>query len=289
MKSKLKLFIPVVVISLLAMNACKSTQDKANAKSETTSDSSTQTNMVKEYYMQFATAPQSLDAGKEISFSLTPKIKGSESEAVPLETMHDYKIHLILVSNDLSFYQHLHPEYNADGSYTVKTMLKNGGKYVLFADYMPSGSDDKIERFEIVVTGNELEAKLYNKENLTASADGYTVKLESESGKFATNETNHIAAIISKNGKEINANELETLMSSKGHMVIISADTKKYIHVHPEVEDNRLDLHADFDTPGIYHAFFQFQTDGKIHLVDFVLNVTKGNNTNAPKKEMHHH
>ena len=289
MKSKLKLFIPLIVTGMLSMYACKSTQDKANAKNEPASDTSMQTNMPKEYYMQFATAPQSLDAGKEISFSLTPKIKGSEGEAVPLETMHDYKIHLILVSNDLSFYQHLHPEYNADGSYTVKTMVKNGGKYVLFADYMPSGADDKIERFEITVTGNELEAKLYNKENLTATADGYTVNLEVESGKLVTGETNHIAAIISKNGKGINANDLETLMSSKGHMVIISADTKKYIHVHPEVEDNRLDLHADFETPGIYRAFFQFQTGGKIHLVDFVLQVAQGDNNKTIEHKEHHH
>lgn len=290
MKNKLIFITPMLVFVVLLTNSCKSTQDQSNpSKSEDVVTSEVDGKKANEYYLQFSTTPQTLDAGNEVNISFTPKLKGSENEAVPLETMHDHKIHLVLVSYDLSYYQHLHPEYNADGSYSIKTLVKNGGKYVLFADYMPAGGNNQIERFEMIANGNEREAKSYNKENLTAMVDGYKVELISENGKFVTNETTHIGAVISKNGKEINANDLETLMSAKGHMVMISADTKMYIHVHPEVEDNKLDLHAFFDNPGIYRAFFQFQTDGKIHLAEFVVNVEQGSSAKPKEEDGHHH
>lgn len=234
---------------------------------------SKQAQVKNEYYLAFNANPQLTEAGKQVTFSFTPKIKGNENKQVPLETMHEYKVHLIVVSNDLSFYQHLHPDTNSDGSYTINSTFRSGGKYVLFADYMPTGGEEKVERIEMNVTGKQPEAKSYTKENLVSKIDNYTVTLQSSTGKFETGKTNHFTATITMNGKEINANDLENIMGTKGHMVAISKDTKQFVHVHPEIENGKLDLHADFTTPGIYRAFFQFQTEGKVRTADFVLNV----------------
>ena len=69
--------------------------------------------------MQFKPSNESPTAGAEVNLSFTPKMKGNESAAVPLDVEHEKKIHLILASNDLSWFDHIHPEYQADGSYTV--------------------------------------------------------------------------------------------------------------------------------------------------------------------------
>ena len=72
------------------------------------------------YFMQYVSTPNELEAGKEGMLSFTPKIKGKESEAVPLQVIHEKKLHLIVVSKDLAYFEHIHPEYQADGSYQIK-------------------------------------------------------------------------------------------------------------------------------------------------------------------------
>ncbi len=238
-----------------------------------------------EYFISFVNSPQTIEAGKEVTLTFTPKIKGKENDPVPLDIVHEYKIHVIVVSYDLSSYQHIHPDFNADGSYSVKTSVRNGGKYVVFADYMPTGASHVVDRFEFTATGLEIEARKYVKENLTSNSEGYTVTLIPSGSAFKTNSTNHITASVSKNGKEINANDLENIMGAKGHLILISENTEKFVHAHPDIVDGKLDLHANFETPGIYRGFFQFKKDGKEITADFVLNVMEGT---APDNNTEH-
>ena len=67
---------------------------------------------------------------------------------------------------------------------------------------------------------------------------------------------------------------LENIMGAKAHLVILSADTKQYIHVHPEETTNPIQsFHGYFEQSGLYRGFLQFQTDGKVHTVAFTLYV----------------
>ena len=240
-----------------------------------------------EYFIAFMSTPQTAEAGKELTLAFTPKIKDNENEPVPLDIVHEHKIHVIIVSHDLSSYQHIHPEYKADGSYIVKTSVRNGGKYVVFADYMPTGGKHMVDRFEFTATGFEKEAKKYSKENLTSNVDGYTVTLIPSGDNFKTKSTNHITGNVSKNGKEINANDLENIMGAKGHLILISENTQKFVHAHPDIVDGKLDLHADFEEEGIYRGFFQFKKDGKEMTADFVLNVMQGTASDSNANDPH--
>ncbi|MDP3557666.1 MAG: hypothetical protein Q8T03_09850 [Bacteroidota bacterium] len=86
-----------------------------------------------------------------------PNAAEKENEAVPLQVIHEKKLHLIVVSKDLAYFEHIHPEYQADGSYQIKILPKgkaytiskghnetrfdNGGDYMLFADYAPASGN----------------------------------------------------------------------------------------------------------------------------------------------------
>ena len=72
--------------------------------------------------------------------------------------------------------------------------------------------------------------------------------------------------------------DLEPLMGTGGHSVIISSDIREFLHVHPteEVEPNwKGGPHISFRTPkpGLYKAWGQFQHRGKIIVADFILKV----------------
>lgn len=250
-----------------------------------------------EYVMAFEATP-SVEAGKAATLTFTPKIKGNESEMVPLDIQHDKKMHLIVVSKDLSYFDHIHPEFNSDGSYKIavlangasytngqfasETRFDKGGEYVLFADYLPSGATHQLERIELNVAGTPYTPKKFSESKTVSNVDGYEVSLVPEGGKFLRNGTMHISAIVKKDGKEISAEQFETYLAAKAHVVMISADTRDYLHVHPEVVDGRLDLHTEFGKTGIFRGWLQFQTEGKVHTADFAVNVEEGT---APESE----
>ncbi len=249
------------------------------------------------YFMAFKNEP-AVEAGKAAKLSFTPSIKGNESEMVPLDIQHDKKLHLIVVSKDLSYFDHIHPEFQASGSYDInvlpkgvnysngrfhnETKFEQGGDYVLFADYVPSGANHQLERIELNVSGTPYKAQKYTASKTVSMTDGYEVSLEPEGGKFFSEGTSHISGIIKKDGKEVPADSFENYLAAKAHVVVISEDTQNYLHVHPEVVNGRLDLHTTFGKPGIYRGWLQFQTNGQVHTADFVIKVEEGK---APESE----
>ncbi len=244
------------------------------------------------YKMHFSSAPATVESGSAATFSFTPKVVGKETEAVPLDLQHEKKIHLIVVSNDLSYFEHIHPEYQADGSYQIKVLDKNknyadgaghnetrfatGGDYILFADYLPSGGSHQVEKIKLNVKGTPKPVITYNADKLLGTSDKFSVQLEVDGGKLVTGKQIHIAGKVMKDGKEVDVNSLENYLGAKAHMVVISLNDKEYLHVHPDVEGGKFDLHTTFKKAGIHRGWIQFKSEGKVHTVDFVLNVLQG-------------
>lgn len=245
------------------------------------------------YKMKFTTNPTLIEAGKQVTLSMTPQIIGKESELVPLDVAHEKKIHFIMVSTDLSWFDHQHPEYNSTGSYDFNYTFKNAGDYILFADYKPSGGNHTVDIINVNVKGNILPEKKYSKSQLTSDVDGFEISLTSESGKFESGNLQHIIGLITKQGKSIDPNTLENYLGAKAHMVVIGMEDKNYLHVHPGVENGKFDLHTTFDKPGIYRGWIQFQSSGKVHTADFVFKVDQGKKSaskeNTDMESMGHH
>ncbi len=241
----------------------------------------------KTYSMKHSTSTATVEAGKAFTLALTPSIVGEEGQAVALDLHHEKKIHLIIVSSDLSWFSHVHPDYQASGSYDLPITLPAGGEYFFYADYMPSGGTQQLEKFSLTASGKAATAKVYAKAQLSSKVGGYEVKLATADGKLLSGGTQHIAGTISKGGKTVDPNSLEDYLGAKAHVVVIGLQDKDYLHVHPEVEGDHLDLHATFAKPGIYRGWLQFQMEGKVQIADFVLDVAQG--AAAEPEEGHEH
>ncbi|MCE3278602.1 MAG: hypothetical protein K0S44_793 [Bacteroidetes bacterium] len=258
----------------------------------------------KTYVMQFSSTPAQLEAGKEGMMSFTPKIKENENEQVPLDVHHEKKIHLIIVSNDLSYFEHIHPEFNSKGNYDIKILAKDkdftagngknetkfehGGEYIAFADYNPTGGNHQLEKINLKVDGKTKPVVNYTKENRVSNVDGYKVELVPDDGVFLSGKGIHFDGKLSENGKVIDANTLENYLGAKAHMVVIGAEDKSYLHVHPEIENGNFHLHTTFDKPGIYRGWLQFQTNGKVHTAEFTLKVEEGKADSSEKHSDEH-
>lgn len=226
------------------------------------------------YEMRLATIPEAPEAGKPTKLVFTPKLKSDENAQVPLDEVHEEKLHVIVVSSDLAWYDHIHPEFQADGTYTLDEVFPTGGEFVVFADYQPTGAGNQVERHTIAVTGIVSNNEPFTKESLRTETNGYKVSLIPSEGKLVTNNMIHLGVEVMEGKNPVT--DFENIMGTKGHLVIISGDGQKYLHVHPDEVDGKMDLHTQFDQPGIYRAYFQFQTNGKLHTSYFTLNVKEG-------------
>jgi hypothetical protein len=235
--------------------------------------------------MRFSADPDRPKPEEDVSLVLTPVSKEQPGAPVPLEVEHTKKIHLIIVNEDLSWFEHIHPAELTDGTYRVLEKFPSPGAYTLFADYKPTGGEPKVDRLSLEVKGDAPAAKAYETDRLSSDAgDGFTAVLTPAGGQLSTGQTSHIEGKVLRNGKELDVNTLEDYLGAKAHMVVIGLTDKNYLHVHPGVSGSAFDLQTTFEKPGIYRGWLQFQSANKIYTSDFVFKVRQGEPSATPIK-----
>jgi hypothetical protein len=245
-----------------------------------------------EYFTAFTANPAQLEAGKPAMLSFTPKIKGNESAPVPLDLVHEKKMHLILVSDDLSWFDHIHPEYSASGSYDIKVLAKGenfsagrghnetrfdaGGKYWAFTDFKPTGGLNQVHKTELNVAGTPAKTVAYTQPRLKTNVDGYSITFDPHGGALVSGSPLHMHIDIMEKGQRLTPDKIENYLGAKAHVVMIETTTKEFLHVHPEAVGDEIEMNTTFAKPGTYRGWLQFQTDGKVHTADFVVKVEEG-------------
>ena len=227
----------------------------------------------KTYAMKFAPTPMQLTAGQPSQLVFTPQEVGNEAAPVPLAVVHEKKIHLIIVSKDLGQFYHEHPEYTAQGNYKANYTFPKGGDYVLFQDYTPTGSGHQLGRQPITVKGAAYAPVKFKNDDMTWEKDGYQATLAFDKS-LQTGQLLGMKISITKNGQPVT--NLDNYLGALGHVVVISEDTERYLHVHPNDQADKgptISFNTNFEKPGLYRVFLQFNHAGKIHTGDFTINV----------------
>ncbi len=73
------------------------------------------------YSLMLNTEPQKVKAGEEVALNFNLMNNETKQSIKDLEIVHEKILHLIIVSKNLAYFDHIHPEMNADGSLSVKT------------------------------------------------------------------------------------------------------------------------------------------------------------------------
>jgi hypothetical protein len=205
------------------------------------------------------------------------------------DVIHDKLMHLIIVnSEDLSHFAHIHPKLNKEtGVFSIVHTFAKAGKYKMWIDAKPKGGIQILTAFPFNVEGQPVHSptnitsdKTFVKEVMT-DGQSYQVTLDFQPEKLGVGmDTKMTFEIRDANGKPIS--NLEPLMAAGGHCVIIGADAREFLHVHPaeEVDDivswrggPSVSFLANFPKPGLYRAWGQFQHEGKLLTVDFTFEV----------------
>lgn len=222
------------------------------------------------YFLQFDNDLSNLKSEENFNLSFSPRFKHDEKLVVELETIHEKEAHIIIVSDDLEYFIHVHPENDRNGKYSVKINLPFGGKYELFIEYKPLGSNKITDRFNLLIEGTEKSKAVFKSERYSFVDQNLSVILHPAEDLFSGKEIQIPVAIL-KGGKELNAANFDNYLGEKAHAVLIGITNFDFLHVHPMVMNNQLNLHMNIVESGYYRLWLQFQIDGKLYTADFVL------------------
>ena len=233
--------------------------------------------------------PPTPQAGKPTHLNLIVTEQKVGETIKQFDIIHDKLMHLIIAnSEDLSHFAHIHPKLDKEtGIFHITHTFAKAGKYKMWIDAKPKGGIQILTPFPFNVEGQPVHSpanitsdKTFVKEVMT-DGQSYQVTLDFQPEKLSVGmDTKMTFEIRDATGKPIS--NLEPLMAAGGHCVIIGADAREFLHVHPaeEVDDivswrggPSVSFLANFPKPGLYRAWGQFQHEGKLLTVDFTFEV----------------
>jgi len=222
---------------------------------------------------------------------LIVSIKDSEGNPLSLDTVHEKKLHFLVVSEDLEIYQHIHSENELEesknGMFYLKTSFPQAGKYRMVVDVTHMGKNI-LKNFDVVV--GERKEKLEIKTNLsrTKQLDNYIIKflalgsVDSAQKSKATeivkesiysNEEVALGYLILDN-KGNSIEDLQPYLGEMMHAVYWSTDLSEFGHLHPVKSDTKtIIFETSFPKPGIYKIFAQFKHKDVVRTVPFMVEV----------------
>ncbi|HBB89877.1 MAG TPA: hypothetical protein DC047_19915 [Blastocatellia bacterium] len=241
-----------------------------------------------EYKFLLTSEPERPRAGEPVRLHFTISNPESGERVKDFVITHEKLIHLFIVSQDLSEYQHIHPQLEADGTFSVATTLPRAGLYKLHADFFPMGGLPQLIHRELVTAGYTLNASsslpaLTPDARLVKTIDSMKITLEPGGPLVAGTLIPLTYRLVdSITGEAVR--DLEPYLGAWGHTLILNADQSEYLHTHPSEMlpsgghaglrgGPNVDFKAMFPAAGEYRIWTQFQRAGKVSTVFFTVRV----------------
>ncbi|MFE7226480.1 heavy metal translocating P-type ATPase [Nocardioides sp. NPDC057577] len=192
---------------------------------------------------------------------------------------HQAWMHVIVTSQDLSWFRHLHAEPTGrPGELETDVTFPAGGTYRVDTEFRRRAAmADVLDRQQLTVEGTQppavpLEASPRSStvDNLTVTLDGTPVADEQSDLHFRFEDST---------GKIVD--DLQPYLGAAGHVVVMSADGETFVHGHAEgaelavpgaIFGPELGLHLDVPKAGLYRLWAQFRLgDGEVITVPFTV------------------
>jgi len=237
----------------------------------------TTTTAPKPYAVELLDLPEDPKAGEPIHLKVAIEDTKTGQRVTAFDVSHTKLMHLMLVSKDLGWFVHEHPQPQADGTFTIDWTFPAGGDYLVFADVAPKDKGAQVLSVPLKLAG---PPKVYPKLAPTKgpSHDGTIVAdfvpLEKPIPIGKSTELS-FELRDAQTGRPVT--DLEPYLGAQGHLMIVHQDGGTFVHSHPaedaKAQNGEVRFNARFPRAGLYKAWAQFQRAGKISTVSFVFEV----------------
>ncbi|MGV0789126.1 hypothetical protein ABQF33_19655 [Mycolicibacterium sp. XJ2] len=206
------------------------------------------------------------------------------SRVTHFDETHEKLLHLIVVRNDLSAFQHLHPVLDDRGTWRTPVDFGRAGDYRVFADFVPTGGPALTLGANVHVAGRYSPVPLPAADT-SATVGDYTVAL---SGMPKAGEASTLTLTVNRNGVPVD--DLQPYLGAYGHLVALRAADLAYLHVHPMGGPGdagtrpgpAIEFHTTFPSAGQYRLFLDFQHRDAVHTAEFTVSVDPSSRQDVP-------
>jgi hypothetical protein len=188
------------------------------------------------------------------------------------EIVHEKLYHLFVVSQDLSFFLHAHPERQPDEDFHLDLRFPRPGMYRVLSDFYPSGGTPQLITNTVIVPGplSSLETASIGADMSPKGTENSRVELDIVPARaVARQKVSLFFRITPDQG-------VEPYLGAWGHMLAVSSDLIDMVHHHPVTavdargnSSKRLQFDLAFARPGVHRVWLQFQRSGIVNTVAF--------------------
>jgi hypothetical protein len=259
---------------------------------------------IRDYRLDVRTVPAVVRPGQKASLFFRILRPGTNEVVKKFESVHERQYHLFVISQDMEYFEHIHPRELDDGTWTIDVTLPKAGYYKVLSDFLPSGGASQFIAHPLITAGyvGDLisdSAHLTPDVTLMKIDGDITATLTRDPEQFSVGLYGHLTFHLTDTttGKPIT--DLQTYLGAFGHTLIMSEDMAEYVHSHPldiiaKPDDDGgppvfvIPPGADLETlrggpdvtfeglmpkPGRYRAWTQFRRHDRIHTFAFTFDV----------------
>jgi hypothetical protein len=240
------------------------------------------------YHVDFTNTPKVVRPGQRVRLTFTIRHPQTGVVVRKFAAVHEKRYHLFVLSHDLEYYDHLHPEPQPDGTWTVDLTLPKAGYYKLYSDFLPIGGTPQVIPGVLVTAGytGDLAAA---RAHLVADrvlrqvvgSIAITLTLPPDGLMAGREEKLQYRVDDARTGEPVT--DIQPYLAAYGHTLVISEDTMQYVHAHPVelLADNPasagggpdLTFKALLPKPGGYRFWTQIKRDGIVYTAHFTVSV----------------
>jgi len=229
------------------------------------------------YWLDLADGSRAPRAGRRETLRFVIRDPHDDRAVRSFARVHERNLHLFVVSHDLGYFAHLHPELHADGTFEQALTLPSPGAYRLIADVEPAGAAPQVLQKSIVTAG--YRGSLRPSADPAADVgdkivDGMRIKAIAPTPVPGREQLVTFEIEDAATGKPIE--DLEPFLGAPGHLLVVSSDLQTAMHSHPVVGISngagpRVAFQVLFPRAGSYRMWAQFQRRGRVATAAFTV------------------
>ncbi|HVP47810.1 MAG TPA: heavy metal-binding domain-containing protein [Bryobacteraceae bacterium] len=227
---------------------------------------------------RFTFTPPQIPANHDLRLKISVANPKTGAPVKHFEIIHEKPIHLFIVSEDLQYFSHEHPDLGPDGIFRLDTRLPKPGNYKLLADFFPEGATPQLISDVVTTAGYKRSLA----QAITKPAPDLTPKHgENLDVSLTVDPEQPIAGKKTMLFFKLKpAQGVEPYLGAWGHMLAASNDLVDMIHTHPiyvtdfTLGEKQIQFNLFFPREAIYRVWVQFQRQGKVTTAVFTIPVS---------------
>jgi hypothetical protein len=193
-----------------------------------------------------------------------------------LEIVHEKPAHIFIVNQDLTDFQHVHPQVLQPGLLRIPVNFKAPGAYKLFIQFTtPENGEQTLNKPFLMGQTSPVLKPMRPDANQPKTIDGYTYRISGLPDHQILNEKpmSMFNVEVLQNGRPVK--NIQPFLGAGAHGVIISQNQETFAHTHPMSKPENglyhspIQFHTTLNQAGLYKVWVQTQIDGKLRTVDW--------------------